>query len=71
MTSGNRLQEIEQAIRDYHLALDNREHGGVAASAAIMRVEKALGLSWEQNVEKNERLRAAGELTAEKPKDAD
>lgn len=45
------LHLIEQAIRDYHFALDNREHGGVAAGKAIDAIEELLGRPWRQGEE--------------------
>ena len=46
---------IRQAIADYHLALDNREHGGVAADNALASIENALNLRWVQGAEKAKR----------------
>lgn len=41
----------ETAIRDYHFALDSREHGGVAQDKAIKAIESALNLHWRQGEE--------------------
>jgi hypothetical protein len=46
---------IEQAIRDYYFALDNREHGGVAANTALNRIQEILGMRWHQGEEKRRR----------------
>lgn len=43
-----KLYEIEKAIRRYHLALDRNEHGGVAASKAIERIQGILLMHWER-----------------------
>ena len=42
---------IEAAIRDYHYALDMRQHGGVAQDKAIKAIESALNLHWRQGEE--------------------
>ena len=42
---------VRQAIRDYHFALDNRQHGGLAADKALMAIEAALGTRWVQGKE--------------------
>lgn len=42
---------VRQAIRDYHFALDNRQHGGVAADTALKAIEAALGTHWVQGKE--------------------
>ena len=41
----------ETAIKDYHFALDSREHGGVAQDKAIKAIESALNLHWRQGEE--------------------
>jgi hypothetical protein len=38
------LAKIHQAIRDYRTALDNREHGVVAAHQALDAIQEAIGL---------------------------
>lgn len=43
--------DTETAIRDYHFALDSREHGGVAQDKAIKAIESALNLPWRQGEE--------------------
>ena len=45
----------EAAIRDYHFALDNREHGAVAMDKALNEIESALGLPWRQGEELDRR----------------
>lgn len=51
----DRLLEIaeaaEAAIRDYHFALDCREHGGVAQDKAIKETKSALHLPWRPGEE--------------------
>ena len=42
---------VRQAIRDYHFALDKRQHGGLAADRALMAIEAALGTRWVQGQE--------------------
>lgn len=41
----------ETAIRDYHFALDSREHGGVAQDKAIKAIESSLNIHWQQGEE--------------------
>lgn len=47
--------EVENTVTDiiaqYHLALDNREHGGVAQDRAIKAIEKLLEMPYEQGRE--------------------
>lgn len=45
------LAAVIHAIRDYHLALDQREHGGVAAHKAIEAIQTALNMPWTQGAE--------------------
>lgn len=45
------LEPIRQAIRDYHYALDTRQHGGVAQGKAVRAIEEALGMNWKQGEE--------------------
>lgn len=42
------LQKVRDALHRYHLALDFRMHGGVAAGEAINAIERALGTPWVQ-----------------------
>ena len=46
-----RLAKITQAIRDYHFALDNREHGGVAMARAWNAICDVLNMDWVQGAE--------------------
>lgn len=41
-----RLAEVAEAIREYHKALDRREHGSLACHKAIQKIEEILGLQW-------------------------
>lgn len=43
-----KIYAIEKAVKKYYLALDRREHGGVAESRAFSEIESILGLSWKQ-----------------------
>lgn len=47
LTSSN-MHAIHRAIRKYYLALDNREHGGVAMDKAFKEIEGVLGTRWRQ-----------------------
>ena len=42
---------IRQAIRDYHFALDTRQHGGLAANQALKAIQAALGSHWVEGQE--------------------
>lgn len=46
--SQSQLMAITIAINKYYLALDNHEHGGIAASNALSAIQKTLGMSWER-----------------------
>lgn len=45
------LATIEQALRDYHFALDSRQHGGIAADQALNTIAQAMGMRWKQGEE--------------------
>lgn len=40
------IAAIENVIRDYHTALDNRQHGDVAAHNALSAIEAIMGMYW-------------------------
>lgn len=42
------LDAVKQAVRDYHFALDTRQHGGVAAGQALDAIQGALDMHWKQ-----------------------
>jgi len=46
-----RLQGVAQAIRDYHFALDTRQHGGVAQDKAFNAISQAMDMHWVQGAE--------------------
>jgi hypothetical protein len=46
-----KLGKVTGAIKGYHLELDQRRHGGVAAQHALMKTEEALGMPWVQGAE--------------------
>ena len=54
-----RLEQIAEAIRDYHYALDTRKHGGVAESAAFNSICLTMGMHWEQGKEADRRTALA------------
>ncbi|WP_422846919.1 hypothetical protein ACOYR4_13175 [Acidovorax sp. M14] len=54
-----RLAKIIQAIRDYHFALDNREHGGVAMARAWNAICDVLDMDWVQGAESAARKQGA------------
>lgn len=50
-TGTSLINSVHQVIRDYHFALDTRQHGGVAADQALRAIEAALGTRWVQGHE--------------------
>ncbi len=40
------VASIRKAIRKYYLALDNRQHGGVAENKAFSEIQEVLGMTW-------------------------
>lgn len=54
-----RLAKITQAIRDYHFALDCREHGGVAMARAWNAICDVLNMDWVQGAESAARKQGA------------
>ena len=46
--AANALGEVRQAMTAYHLALDRRQHGGVAAGAFVDAVSDILDMPWRQ-----------------------
>lgn len=52
------IRAIRKAIADYHYALDNRQHGGVAVSNAFDAICKAIGMQWERGKEAKRRAEA-------------
>lgn len=51
----DKLAAVEQAIDDYHYALDTRQHGGVAQDTAFNAIRSALDKRWEQGAELKKR----------------
>lgn len=41
-----KLGKVAQAVRDFHYAMDTRQHGTVAAGRALDAVQTALGMNW-------------------------
>lgn len=41
-----RLAEVEVVVREYHSALDRREHGDIACHRAMEKIEAIMGLEW-------------------------
>lgn len=56
-----RLQGIAQAIRDYHFALDTRQHGGVAQDKAFSSIVNVMGMHWVQGAEAAARAAQEGQ----------
>jgi hypothetical protein len=54
------LEAVRQAIRDYHFALDNREHGGEAEARAFEQIVIALRMPWFQGQESAARATQQG-----------
>lgn len=43
-----KVANVRKAVAEYHLALDRRQHGGVAADACLTKVQVALEMPWVQ-----------------------
>ena len=41
-----KMKQVTLAITEYHQALSDRAHGGVAASVALSKIQQALNLHW-------------------------
>ncbi|UBB19525.1 hypothetical protein [Comamonas odontotermitis] len=52
--------DVQTALRDYHYALDTRQHGGVAADNAIKAIQRAFDMPWIQGQEAAARAGTAG-----------
>lgn len=52
--------DVQTALRDYHYALDTRQHGGVAADNAIKAIQRAFDMPWIQGQEAAARAATAG-----------
>lgn len=48
-------EEIMTAVRDFHYALDTRQHGLIAADRALNAIQNTLGMVWEPNLERKRR----------------
>ena len=48
-------ERIMSAIHDYHFALDERRHGGIAAELAIGAIQQILTMPWVQGAEQKRR----------------
>lgn len=44
----DKLQLVREAINGYYLALDRREHGGVAENKAFQQIQNILGMNWNR-----------------------
>lgn len=51
------LDRIRDVVKDYYLALDKREHGGVAQDKAFEAIQKELGMQWVQGQELSSRAK--------------
>lgn len=50
MEDAERLAQVRDAITAYHVALDERRHGVVAAHDALDAIQVTLGMPWHQGV---------------------
>ncbi|MGZ8171846.1 MULTISPECIES: hypothetical protein [Methylobacter] len=50
----DKLSNVEKAVKKYYLALDKREHGGIAETQAFDEIQQVLGMSWQQGEALNE-----------------
>lgn len=65
LAAGSVTDAIQQAIRDYHYALDTRQHGGAAADRAFTAIREALGMGWVQGAEARRRASPGGDAVKE------
>ena len=49
------IDKIRNTLREFHLALDMREHNAAASWAAITRIEGILDMPYQQGVEESRR----------------
>lgn len=42
-----KLLQMQKAIKKYYLAIDRREHGGLAVDYAFNEIQQALGMYWQ------------------------
>lgn len=49
------IKNVEQAIRDYHFALDDRQPCEIAAGLALAKISKVLDMIWYPGEEKQRR----------------
>ena len=49
----NELTLIKEQLEHYHVALDLRQHGGIAAANFVQNVEKILNRPWQQGAALN------------------
>jgi hypothetical protein len=54
------INAVEGVVRDYHFALDTRQHGGIAAHKAIEAIMTALGMPWVAHAELRRREKKPG-----------
>lgn len=59
MTADEQLAAIESAIRDYHLALDDRRHAGVSGLVALSAICDVMDMFWRQGAETKRRRELA------------
>lgn len=62
------LAKIRTAITDYHLALDHREHDGVAAGHVIHIIQCAVGMPWVQGAAAQAQHKSEHDQQGWKPK---
>lgn len=53
--AADRADQVEQALREYHLALDHRQPGPIAGGSFIGRIEAILQMPWISGKEKQRR----------------
>lgn len=47
------LEQVRAAITEYHLALDRRQHGGIAGDQAFAKICNIMNMPWVQNAALN------------------
>lgn len=51
MTDTELVEDIRQQIRNYHFALDMRQHGDIAGAAALTSIADVLGMAYQSGRE--------------------
>lgn len=62
--SNTSVLNVQTALRDYHYALDTRQHGDIAADKAIKAIQRAFDMPWIEGQEAAARTASQGKVGA-------